>query len=348
MSFKKLSQVVASSALAVASFQAVAGANHAGVSGAYTHAPIGVMGDHMHAKGEFMFSYRAMRMEMEGMRAGDERVSEREVTGTMGSPGPYMISPTKMTMDMHMLGAMYAPSNDVTLMLMLPYIEMEMDHVTRMGAEFTTETSGIGDAKIAALFKMGEYTSGEVLNRVHFTAGLSAPTGSLDEKDLTPMGVSQLPYPMQLGTGTWDLRPAITHQAYKGQWNWGSQLSASLPLESRNDEGYRWGPKGELSVWGAFAMSDALSLSLRLRASKWAGISGERDDLNPMMVSTADTSNSGGTRVEAGLGANYMIQGGSLAGNRFSLEVLAPIQQRLEGVQLETDLTVTAGWQLAM
>ena len=33
-----------------------------------SHAPIGVMGDHMHAKGEWMVSYRFMRMAMSGSR----------------------------------------------------------------------------------------------------------------------------------------------------------------------------------------------------------------------------------------------------------------------------------------
>ena len=30
------------------------------------HAPISVMGDHLHKKGEFMLSYRFMQMRMEG------------------------------------------------------------------------------------------------------------------------------------------------------------------------------------------------------------------------------------------------------------------------------------------
>ena len=33
---------------------------------AITHAPIGVMGDHMHKQGEMMISYRMMNMEMSG------------------------------------------------------------------------------------------------------------------------------------------------------------------------------------------------------------------------------------------------------------------------------------------
>ena len=34
------------------------------------HAPLGVMGDHMHGKGEWMASYRYMSMDMDGLRSG--------------------------------------------------------------------------------------------------------------------------------------------------------------------------------------------------------------------------------------------------------------------------------------
>ena len=316
--------------------------------GAITHAPIGVMGDHMHVKGEMMFSYRAMRMEMDGMRAGEDDVDPREVTGRMGMPGDYMVSPVNMTMDMHMFGLMYAPSDDVTLMVMAPWIELEMDHVTRMGAEFTTETSGLGDVKLGALLRLADYEKNGVHSRWHVTTGFSAPTGSLDEEDDTPAGRAQLPYPMQLGSGTWDFRPALTWQGYKQRWNFGAQLSAVLPLEARNDEGYRLGNRYELTQWLAWSLNDSFSFSARLISSHWSGIVGERDDLNPGMVSTADTSNSGGQRVDAALGVNYMVRSGALKGNRLALEAQGPLHQDLDGVQLETDWTVTLGWQLAI
>ena len=37
------------------------------------HAPIGVMGDHIHREGEIMFSYRAMMMNMSGLRKALQR-----------------------------------------------------------------------------------------------------------------------------------------------------------------------------------------------------------------------------------------------------------------------------------
>ena len=39
------------------------------------HAPISVMGDHMHAKGEWMLSYRYMSMEMEGLLKGSDSLA---------------------------------------------------------------------------------------------------------------------------------------------------------------------------------------------------------------------------------------------------------------------------------
>lgn len=39
------------------------------------HAPIGVMGDHTHKTGEWMFSYRYMQMHMDGNRDGTDHFS---------------------------------------------------------------------------------------------------------------------------------------------------------------------------------------------------------------------------------------------------------------------------------
>ena len=40
-----------------------------------SHAPIGVMGDHLMREGEIMVSYRYMYMDMEGNRTGTNRVN---------------------------------------------------------------------------------------------------------------------------------------------------------------------------------------------------------------------------------------------------------------------------------
>lgn len=123
------------------------------------HGPIGVMGDHVHGKGEWMASYRYMFMDMDGMMNGTSSVSSADVFAAN-----YTVTPEKMTMQMHMLGMMYAVNDDITLMGMLPYSVNEMDHRIFPGAvplialndgsdTFTTKTSGVGDVKLGAMYQ---------------------------------------------------------------------------------------------------------------------------------------------------------------------------------------------------
>ena len=49
------------------------------------HAPIGIMGDHIHKKGEVMFSYRYMRMEMSDLQDGTHDISRADSVLSTGS-----------------------------------------------------------------------------------------------------------------------------------------------------------------------------------------------------------------------------------------------------------------------
>lgn len=338
-------------ALGLAAMPALSHENapHVPSLGAASHGPIGVMGDHTHKAQEWMFSYRYMAMEMDGNLEGGDSVSASDITGTMMNPGPYMVAPLSMDMEMHMFGAMYAPSDAVTLMFMLPYLENEMDHQTRMGGRFTTRSSGWGDVKASALVSL--YTSPNEAHRVHANLGLSLPTGSIDERDDTPaMKNAKLPYGMQLGSGSIDLLPGVT---YSGQGtgsaaklSWGAQLALTIRSDY-NDNDYRLGNRAQLSGWLAHSFSPALSASLRLSHSAWGNIDGARDDLNPMMVPTADPKAQGGERSELSLGLNYLFMKGAAKGHRLALEYGEAVYQHLDGPQMELDSTLTAGWQYA-
>ena len=179
------------------------------------HAPISVMGDHMHAMGEWMVSYRYMSMEMEGLLKGSKTLAPTMMaTGFM----PNML-PTEMTMDMHMFGTMYAISNKWTLMGMLNYLDNEMS--MPMGK---MDSSGLGDIKIAGLYDLAQWDSGR---RMHLKLGLNLPTGSIDEKH----NGNILGYGMQLGSGTYDFEPAITYLAQTENYSYGAQLEVFFALE---------------------------------------------------------------------------------------------------------------------
>ena len=192
-----------------------------------SHAPIGVMGDHRHEKGEVMFSYRFMNMLMEGMRDGTTSLNGADVTAPTGSYN-FMVTPTRMPMKMHMGGAMFGLSDEVTLMAMGPYLSNSMDHVTRTGMSFTTESSGIGDLKAGAMIGLGETGN----QSFHMSAMLGIPTGSITQQGVTPMSdgmLMQLPYHMQIGSGTWDFSPAITWLRQRGEdVSWGVQGGGRL------------------------------------------------------------------------------------------------------------------------
>jgi len=315
------------------------------------HAPIGVMGDHMHKSGEWMFSYRYMSMSMEGNLQGDNSVSPETI---VSSGLPLRVVPIDMTTNMHMLGAMYAPSDKLTLMLMVNYIEKEMDHLTFQGMSginrlgvFTTETSGIGDTKLGALYSL---RSGDNTN-IHLNLGLSIPTGKNDYTDqiLTPMNTTpspRLPYPMQLGSGTYDIQPGITYAGSRDSWDWGSQVKMTIRLDD-NDEGYSLGDITQVTSWGGYRFTHWLTGSLRLTYTHADEISG-KDALINLPVQTSNPDNFGGERIDLGVGITLIGSEGAQKGHRLALEYETTIDQDVNGIQMEMQDMLTIGYQFSL
>ncbi|MGB1192412.1 MAG: transporter [Pseudomonadales bacterium] len=320
------------------------------------HAPIGVMGDHMHKAGEWMFSYRYMSMSMEGNLQGDNAISPEAIalSGVTQSGAPLRVVPVDMTTDMHMFGAMYAPSDKLTLMLMLNYIEKEMDHITfqgMMGANrlgvFTTKTSGIGDTKLSALYSL----HGDDNAKIHLNLGLSIPTGKIDHTDqiLTPMNTTpspRLPYPMQLGSGTYDLEPGITYAGTLNSWDWGSQLKMTIRLDD-NDEGYSLGDQTQITSWGSYNFANWLTGSLRVTYTNADEISGQ-DSLIALPVQTSNPDNFGGERIDLGVGMTLIGTEGVQKGHRVALEYVTTIDQDANGIQMEMQDMLTIGYQFSL
>jgi len=324
-----------------------------------SHAPIGVMGDHVHKKGEIMLSYRFMHMDMQGNRNGTSSLLPETIVTTAANrfanppmqPPTLRVVPTEMSMNMHMLGVMYAPSDRITLMGMLNFLEKDMDHITYMGpmgstvlGGFTTETSGVGDVSVSALIKVLD--NGR--NQWHITAGISLPTGDIEEVGtiLTPMNTQpspRLPYPMQLGSGTIDPILGLTVSGRADKWGWGGQWRSVFRL-GENDENYTLGDEHRITGWTSYLLHPTLSLSGRLEYYDRGNI----DGIDPLIlapVQTADPDRQRIQRVDVGLGANFLLPGRR---HRIALEISAPIVQDLDGPQLETDWNITLGWQYAL
>lgn len=315
------------------------------------HAPIGVMGDHMHKAGEWMFSYRYMSMSMEGNLQDDNRVSPETI---VSSGLPLRVVPIDMTTDMHMFGAMYAPNDKLTLMLMLNYLEKEMDHLTFAGMMgttelnvFTTKTSGVGDTKIGTLYSL--YSNDNT--NIHLNLGLSIPTGKINYTDqiLTPMNTTpspRLPYPMQLGSGTYDIQPGITYAGTRDAWDWGSQVKMTIRLDE-NDEGYSLGDQTQVTSWGGYRFTHWLTGSLRLTYTHADKINGKDGAIN-LPVQTSNPDNFGGERIDLGFGITLIGTEGAQKGHRLALEYETTIDQDVNGIQMEMQDMLTIGYQFSL
>jgi len=312
-------------------------------------APKGVMSDHMHKPGEYMLSYTFMRMDMGGNRNGTDSLSPEEViTFANPNPGPanLRVVPTDMTMDMHMIGGMVGITDWLTGMAMVHYLDNEMDHITfnmagtaRVG-EFTTTSSGFGDTEIGGIFALHDDGAHGLKGQL----SLSLPTGSIDEEDdvLTPMGTRptlRLPYMMQLGTGTYDLRPALTYTYLTDQWTFGGSYNARLHM-GRNDEGYTRGDWQEVTTWAGYQFDDTLGMSSSLSFRTEDKIDGQ-DDQIAAPVQTADPDNYGGETIHLGLQGAWKFHNQQTA----KVGVSVPLYQDLNGPQMEEDYAFSLRWQ---
>lgn len=338
LNMKVLVKISGLALLALTAIASGSNSHHASHHGGAS-APIGVMGHHMHQKGEFMLSYRHMRMKMDENLIGDSSISAQEIVGSMQQPGQFMVAPTSMPMRMHMFGGMYGLNDNITLMAMVTYLDNEMDHLVRNGRTFKTESKGFGDTKVSALIRLFE---SHHLN-AHWSLGLSLPTGSIDEVDDTPaMSNAVLPYPMQLGSGTYDLLPSITAVTSHGLWSLGTQVSAEIRTGT-NDEGYSLGDKFKATAWLARKFSHKVSASVRLEFVDQGNIDGQNLALNPMMVQTANPNLQAYTRISAGLGLDYRFDNGQ----SLTVEYTTPVSQDVDGPQMKLDSKITVGWQKA-
>ena len=140
-------------------------------------------------------------------------------------------------------------------------------------------------------------------------------------------------YDMQLGSGTWDFLPSITHTGYSGRLSWGGQLQYRTALEGRNESGYSLGDVFQVSAWAAWRLRAWMSLSSRINYSDSSRIDGAYP--NFMATSPSDhTDNYGGEFTTFGIGANFAVQNGSFAGIRIGIEWEELIDEHYNGIQL--------------
>ena len=337
------------------------------------HGPAGVMFDHMLPAGKFMVGYRYMwNSQGGGMLNGDSSVSDSSIIANgckePGGEGCFL-SPRSMSMSMHMLDLMYAPTDWLTLMLMPQFVDMGMDSMWplsrsingtsvdshSLGGHYTHhiqnghESGGIGDLGMYALFKV--FDNGT--HHLHATAGLSAPTGdvNIQIRRTHALDGGFMDYGMQLGSGTWDFKPSLTYTGHLDDFSWGAQASGIIRMEDKNDSGYRLGDLFQTTAWGGYNLTNWLTASVRGMYTVQGGIKGQFNGADGQFSSILKfgpqdyPSNYGARYWDVGFGLSAVVPGDSLlGGNRVSVEWLQPVHTDVNGYQLDRDGALSATW----
>ncbi len=311
--------------------------------------PAGIMVGHSHEKGTWMGSYRYMFMNMKGNQSGTQSVSDQTVFSE------YLMSPSHMQMQMHMVMGMYGITDRLSVMAMVNYqsASMSMDMFSasshqHVGANHAMAsgnmdmiTSGLADSKV--------YVSYGLLQKANYSlvlsGGVNLPTGRIthtgDAGSMYP-GI-RLPYMMQTGSGTFDLMPGLTYIRVWDKWQWGIQATA-VYRPFYNTLGYRLGNEFTNTTWISRKVGQSLFCSARLEGGVQGKIEGRDVSLYSNMEPTANHYNYGGTLIKMYPGLTYSINKGWLNHNTFAVEGGWPLYQQLNGVQLSGKATLYGSW----
>lgn len=300
--------------------------------------PMATMRHAMRA-GDWMFEYRYAREVMNGLLRGSKKVSTQDLfndpayqnagkSDTMASPA--------MTMDMNMLMVMYTMSDRWTWTAMInPYMSNSMD-MEMAGAMPSADahdhsnmpmmsSKGLGDTELGFIYRL---TSAEPDDTWQISAGLSLPTGSVDVKGSDGL---RLPYSMQLGSGTVDVKLALSYEHQWGQWAFGGKAADTARM-GHNKHGWNAGDRQEVSTWGNYRFSFGTTVQTKLAFLYQEQINGSDSGMG-------DTTTYAGIRPDSYGGVRLDLIGTvsqELGPVTISGDLGMPIHQNANGVQTKT------------
>lgn len=244
----------------------------------------------------------------------------------------FPILPTVITQTAAIVGVGYQFNKHWQGSIFTSYIEQKSDHISIVKNYdfFTIGSYGVGDTTVSASYLWDDSAR-------HFwqlSVGLSLPTGSIDEVGDTPRapGDQQLPYTMQLGSGTFDIPVELTYRHSEAS---GLDVSVAATIRTgKNDRNYRLG--NNISGSGRYQIQ--LSPTLRTFAAVSLNYSEDihGQDITllvdapiPYPASITNPGLYGGKKASLGVGLTWKLS----EAYQLSLEVGKPLYQHLNGPQ---------------
>tara|TARA_B100001939_G_scaffold336008_1_gene338682 strand:+ start:70187 stop:71353 length:1167 start_codon:yes stop_codon:yes gene_type:complete len=359
--------------------------------------PLNIVGAGIPETHEFRLKIKPMHMSMRGLQSGYSDLSNEEVlslpagmsmsmdANTMAinnrvigelTGRKYMAAPQRMYMNMYDISLGYSFSDRFAGMLMTmyqeKYMKMKFNYMMRnmLGrSHYTMRTSGMSDTMLMGKYRVMEDDSLAPTNQLSLIAGLSLPTGSIDEKNRNhPLGnptapltltdfnntapdrrSEPMPYSMQLGSGTFDPVAGIAYQGSASPYWWGATM-LYIGRAYRNKHNYALGDFYRLDVYFMYQLYSNVVAHLQWN-SQWQGaLRGEHEEayrgeagraidgnlFSEYMSPAWDPGNYGSEihSVTAG------IQWQPVPLQILELSVAVPVIQRFKGIQMPREYTV--------
>ena len=317
----------------------------------HSSTPVGTTGN-MHHMG-WMVSVKQGLMNMSGNILDGDSIANADILqlpNPMGNmPANLSVIPEDMDMQMTMIDVMYAPTKDLTLMLMGTYVSKDMTLSTyaammdrNLLGTFKTSSSDLSELTFSALHTISDMDN----SKWYVEVTLQKSLGNNDQTGLvlTPMGTEMnmiLPYAMQPSDKATRLILGLNNsRKLSEKVSWTNQARFKKALDEKE---WALGDQLELNSWVQYQYKSSLSVSTRLKFVSHKDISGS----NPMImapVQTANPENYGGDELHIGFGANYDLSSLTSKQDIVGVEVLFPIIQDKNGLQMETKHQIVLGF----
>ncbi|MCB1303972.1 MAG: hypothetical protein KDK37_06830 [Leptospiraceae bacterium] len=363
--------------------------------------PLNILGAGIPETHEFRFKIKAMHMSMRGVQSG---YNEKPIAETLSLPASmsmgmdantmaisnrirgeltgrkYMAVPQRMYMNMYDLSMAYSFTDRFAAMVMTMYQEkfMKMKFNPMMQSmlgmsHYTMESRGMTDTMIMGKYRILEDDTLAPTNQLSIIAGLSLPTGSIDEKnskhplgnptaplDLTTFNNTvpdrksePMPYSMQMGSGTFDPIAGIAYQGSASPFWWGATFTYK-GRAYKNKHGYALGDEYKLDAYAMYQISYNVVSHIQFNAEWINGIRGEHEDaykgdagrsidgnlLSEYMSPAWDPRNYGGEVLSVSAG----IQWQPIPLQILEVTATVPVSQRWNGLQMTREYSVQVAY----
>lgn len=329
--------------------------------------PMNIPGGGIPETHEFRFKVQPEIMHMSGLRRGTSNVDANNILG-MPLTGKYMAAPTSMDMNMLNLSAGYSFTDDFFAGIMGMYTDNRMDmqfssimKTMTSVAGYTMKSRGMMDTMLMTKYRL--YADDPMIpsREASLFAGLSMPTGSIDQRNTThPLAMRRtelLPYGMQLGSGTWDPMVGVLYQRSLSPWWWGVDARYTQRTGT-NKRGYRLGNRAQIDTYVMYQAHVSLVFYGELNG-EWQGkMHGEANEArtgasghatkgvatSPYMTPLWDPAFTGKTQLFTTLGVQWQ----PLPLQIIDIGAQLPVYQRMTGLQLKDKWRIMLTWYMEM